>query len=440
MKKNVCMFVWNHFTNDARVMRECTTLSEAGYHVDLIAIHDPNEQNLPLFEEFNESFHVHRVKRYPPLLQFLQRTIRFFARRKLLALLPLLIIGFALYTFPLMTSLFILMALMTLQPKSRTVWIRSSIFMRMVFKGRSRPYDIYHSNDLNTLPQGVLCSKFRFKKKNLIYDSHEVQTSRTGYDSGIYAKMEGLLLPFVNTMIVENHTRAKYNEEFYGFYPEVLHNYPFQVEEEVESAPLHKELGLPKSEKILLYQGGIQTGRGLDKLVQAMPFIKEGTLVFIGDGRIKTDLQTQVKKMGLEDRIKFIPKVPLAELPSYTKNAYIGFQVLNNVCFNHYSASSNKLFEYIMAEVPVVACDFPEIKKVVEGEGTGVCVDSHNHEDIAEKVNYLLSNPELVKEMSARCIKAKAIYNWDSEKNTLLTIYKNSQLISSKNTASMEMD
>ena len=29
-------------------------------------------------------------------------------------------------------------------------------------------------------------------------------------------------------MIVENHTRAKYNEDLYEFYPNVVHNYPFK--------------------------------------------------------------------------------------------------------------------------------------------------------------------------------------------------------------------
>lgn len=44
MSKNVCMFVWNNFTNDARVLRECTALSEEGYKVDLICIHDPTDK------------------------------------------------------------------------------------------------------------------------------------------------------------------------------------------------------------------------------------------------------------------------------------------------------------------------------------------------------------------------------------------------------------
>ena len=32
MSKKIGMFVWNHFTNDARVLRECTALSEKGYN------------------------------------------------------------------------------------------------------------------------------------------------------------------------------------------------------------------------------------------------------------------------------------------------------------------------------------------------------------------------------------------------------------------------
>ena len=46
MKKKVCQMVWNHFTNDARVLRECTSLVEAGYDVTLVAIDDPNDEKV----------------------------------------------------------------------------------------------------------------------------------------------------------------------------------------------------------------------------------------------------------------------------------------------------------------------------------------------------------------------------------------------------------
>lgn len=61
MAKTVCMFVWNHFTNDARVLRECTALTEAGYEVDLIAIHNWKNEELPKKEKHKNGFNVIRV-------------------------------------------------------------------------------------------------------------------------------------------------------------------------------------------------------------------------------------------------------------------------------------------------------------------------------------------------------------------------------------------
>ncbi|MBU8853991.1 glycosyltransferase [Bacillus sp. FJAT-26377] len=425
MRKNVCMFVWNHFTNDARVLRECTALSKNGYSVDLICIHDPKNSDLKQYEEVNEHFHVHRVKRYPSSLLFMKKAYRALLKYKVLALIAFLLWLGAAYVAPYVVLPVTIVAALLLKTKLQVVWVRGSIILRMILKGRKKKYDIYHSNDLNTLPQGFICAKLRFKRQYLVYDSHEVQTSRTGYDSGVYAKMEAFFINKIDSMIVENHTRAKYNEDLYGFYPNVVYNYPFQPKKRhQETIDLHERLGLPENEKILLYQGGIQTGRGLEKLVQAAPLFKEGTLVFIGDGRIKPELERMVAEMKLEDKVKFIPKVPLQDLPKYTKNAYLGFQVLNNVCFNHYSASSNKLFEYIMSDVPVVACDFPEIKKVVEGEHIGLCVDSHNYEEIASAVNQLLRDPVLRATMSNNCKTAKFKYNWENEQLQFLKVYQ----------------
>lgn len=425
MSKNVCMFVWNHFTNDARVLRECTALSENGYSVDLICIHDPKADNMLFEERINKNFVVYRVKRYPTSLNILQSAYHFIIKNRMAAVLAI-VIWFALaYLTPFIIIPLTILLLIVIKTKVKKLIVRGSIILRMMAKGRKRKYDIYHSNDLNTLPQGYFCAKWRIKRKRLVYDSHEVQTSRTGYNSPIYGKIEKFYVKRIDTMIVENHTRAKYNEDLYGFYPNVLHNYPFKHTSQLEeNFDLHEILGLPKDEKILLYQGGIQMGRGLEKLIQAAPLFNEGTLVFIGDGKIKQQLLKMVVDMNLESKVKFIPKVPLVDLPKYTRNAYLGFQVLNNICFNHYSASSNKLFEYMMAGVPVVACNFPEIKKVVEGDQTGICIDPHKPEEIASAVNKLLENLSLREKLSRNSIIARNKYNWDKEKTILFNIYQ----------------
>ena len=434
MSKKVCMFVWNHFTNDARVLRECSALAEVGYEVDLVAIHDYRDKNLQRFEERKEGFHVIRVKNNISFFRTVAGWLSGLKNRpaqnigSILAVLLVLLVGLYFFskTAIVLGILMLLAAIGLFRMGMAKQIIRFYIFSQMVYWGRKKKYDIYHSNDLNTLPQGVLCARwFKLKKVPLVYDSHEVQTSRTGYNSPIYGWMEKFLLKFSSVMIQENHTRAAFIEQLYGFYPKVLHNYPIPSHpEDSDRINLHTRLDIPADVPILLYQGGIQTGRGLEKIIEAVPLFHGGHMVFIGDGRIKPDLVKKVHEMGLNDRVTFIDKVPVEDLMHYTKNAYLGFQVLNNVCFNHYSASSNKLFEYLMAGVPVVACSFPEIQKVVEGDKCGVCIDSHDVTDIARGVNEILDHPELREEMRQNCLVARDKYNWLNEKQIFVEIYR----------------
>lgn len=424
--KKVTMFVWNHFTNDARVNRECTTLADNGYEVNLIAINDPKNPAISAYEEISNTFKVHRAKRYPWLLQAYQdhgkKFLLVVAGVQVVIIPSLFYISFTLMAAYLLSL--VVAAGMIKFKKIRKWFINGAIITRMIVKGYIQNADIYHANDLNTLPQAIVCSKLRLKPKPLIYDSHEVQSDRTGYNPRTIKRIESFMLKFVDQMIVENHTRAKYNEDIYGFYPKTLYNYSekYNIEEKPQ-INLHKKIGINEDEKILLYQGGLQQGRGLELLIEAMDEIEEGHLLFIGGGKLRQTLKEQAEASKQADRIHFLDKVPFQELPSYTREAYLGFQVLQNICFNHYSASSNKLFEYMMAHVPVVSCDFPEIKKVVEETNTGLVVDSHNASEIANAVNQLVKDTSLRNQLSENTKQAKEIYNWNNEKSKLLEVY-----------------
>src|SRR5699024_7341831 len=230
-----------------------------------------------------------------------------------------------------------------------------------------------------------------------------------------------------------NETRAIHHKELYGYYPKTLYNYSIYYDVDKRASLGFKEtLGLANDEKLLLYQGGLQAGRGLENLIKMMHLVDEGTLVFIGDGRLKQILMRQVIEENLSDKIKFFPKVHMDLLPSYTKEAYIGFQVLQNTSYNHYSAASNKLFEYIMAHVPIVSCDFPEIKNIVDGEKVGVSLDASNIEELAKVVNMLVKDEPLRNRYSENCRSAKTKYNWDNEQRKLLEIYNNLDVSISK--------
>lgn len=419
------MFVWNHFTNDARVNRECTALSDNNYDVHLIAIDDPKDDNVLQEEIVKDNFKVSRVQRYPSFITAYQKDKNSFLIKvgTVSTVIGVTLLYFNLMLLIYFASLLLMMALSVKLRKVRKNIVNAAIIGRMIIKGYKDNADIYHSNDLNTLPQGIICSKFRLKPKKLVYDSHEVQTSRTGYNPKTIKLFESFMIKFVDEMIVENHTRAKKNEELYGFYPNTLYNYSelYNIEDKPD-VDLHSELGLPKDEKILLYQGGLQQGRGLELLIEMMPQVKEGTLVFLGAGKLEKTLKEMAAQSSESHRIKFVDKVHFKALPSYTKQAYLGFQVLQNICFNHYSASSNKLFEYIMAHVPVVSCNFPEVKAVVD-QGVGISVDSQDVNQIAEAVNKLVEDETLRNQYSEKCKQIKRIYNWENEKQKLLEVY-----------------
>ncbi|WP_214854104.1 glycosyltransferase [Exiguobacterium sp. s166] len=406
--KRVGMFVWNTFTNDARVLRECTALAEAGYHVDLYCL---NDGTLPAMEYHPSGFQIIRIERTPPFETILRRL----KKRNPVTLLA----GAGLFLFvPWLIPVAVILYMLQKSRFIRYALYNSFGIVRMTRAARKRNYDIMHANDLNTLPQAISAAR----GAKIVYDSHEVQTDRTGYGKG-QGGLERHLLRFVDQTMVENETRADYHLALYGERPAVLHNYPFYQETVPEARPLRQELGIDENEPILLYQGGIQEGRGLGRLIEAMPLIRNGTLLFIGDGKIKPELQRLAAASSERERIHFMDKVPLDQLPSYTAAATVGFQVLQNVCFNHYSASSNKLFEYMSALVPVVAADLPEIRRVVETEAVGLIVDVESPQAIAAAVNQIVEEDGLRQAMKERTKQARQKYNWDKEKDRLLTVY-----------------
>ena len=380
------MFVWNNFVNDARVLREATALTEMGYRVTVIAKKEMDEQHLPSAETVAPGVIVNRPLKLE-LPKRIQRRIKSGVLNK---------------HIPNMLTMLKMMAL-----------------------GRKQDADVYHSHDLNTLLQGIASAKLRRKRKPLIYDSHEVQTSRTHYSFGKIYWIEKFLLKFVDHVIVENDTRADYHRRLYKKRPTPVHNYSeFYDIEAVEAYPIREEFKIPDTQKVVLYQGGMQEGRGLFKLLDAFKDIEGARLIMIGDGKERDNLIDYHKELGLEDKVDFIQRVPYRELRRYTKSADIGIQFLENTNFNHYSASSNKLFEYIMAHVPVIGSRLPEIEAVIEGEQVGLTVEPEITKQLKEAIQKLVDDDVLREKFRENTKQAKLKYNWNNEKDVLKRIYK----------------
>ncbi len=150
MSKKVCAFVWNHFTNDARVLRECSALAEAGYEVDLIAVHDAKNEDMPFEEQHPNGFRVIRVKNRMKLLNDVLRFIRKIKKKKATLFITYLLILDILIGLNAITSwvgvsvylgILVLAALgsfVLTKTKIPKAIVRGYIFAQMVRWGRKR--------------------------------------------------------------------------------------------------------------------------------------------------------------------------------------------------------------------------------------------------------------------------------------------------------------
>jgi glycosyltransferase involved in cell wall biosynthesis len=110
--------------------------------------------------------------------------------------------------------------------------------------------------------------------------------------------------------------------------------------------------------------GGLTSGRGIELLLEAFGTAESnGHLVFMGFGK----LEGLVREYAARHRhIHFHPPVPSEEVITYASGADVGFSLNENTCLSHYYSLPNKIFEYLLAGVPVIASDFPDTRQVLE--------------------------------------------------------------------------
>ncbi|WP_312954173.1 glycosyltransferase family 4 protein [Pseudomonas songnenensis] len=394
------MIVWNEFRNDARVLKEAETLAAAGHHVIVHALHSPG---VTLEREvISSGVEVVRVARSP-----FSRLSRPVTGGTAAALVNSGRIG---RMSPVAQALRI----------AARGWTHLALLWLMV---RLRA-DVVHAHDVNTLPTAWLAA--RLSRARLVYDAHEISTSREGYSS--FRKLVGLvenaLMPRADGTITTTEARAKFFARAYGIArPLVLQNRPREQRPQASERIRH-ELGLNESWPIVLYQGGVQQGRGLERLARVAAQVPGAYFVFIGGGRLDASLRQIAQELRLEDRVRFIPTVALADLPSYTASADIGVQPIENTCLNHYTTDSNKLFEYVQAGLPVIASDLPEIRRIVRQYDLGLLVPAGDSETLAVALRRMVGDAQLRAHHAARARAAAPALSWEVQEHLLVELYR----------------
>ncbi len=296
--------------------------------------------------------------------------------------------------------------------------------IRLFFYLLFRKCDIFHANDLDTLPANFMASLIR--RKPLVYDSHELFTevpelSGRPVIRKTWEIIEKLIFRRLRYIITVNSSIAREYEKKYRKKIIVIRNLPFKYQ--IGNNLTSLNFGLPEDQKLIILQGaGINKDRGAEEAVEAMQYIDNAVLVIAGKGDAVEGLKERVTSSGLASRVFFIPAMPYERLMKLTSLCDCGLSVDKDSNLNYRYSLPNKLFDYIMAGIPVVVSDLPELRKIVEKYGVGLIIEDFSPKGIAEKINLILSDRDT--EGRRDCLrKAAEELNWDNEKKILISLY-----------------
>ncbi|HQV79301.1 MAG TPA: glycosyltransferase [Chitinophagales bacterium] len=278
-------------------------------------------------------------------------------------------------------------------------------------------YDIACGCDLDTLPAVVLASAI--KRKKTVYDAHEYFTESPELigrpiKKYIWNFIEKLFVPHVDIAYTVSKNIAQLFEKKYKTKFHVIRNLPYK----------NTDNFYPTKNKILVYQGAVNIGRGLNELLLAMLKINHATCWIIGDGDEMYNVQNAVKELGLTSKVKLLGKKKPDELKRLTHETYIGINLLENRGLSYYYSLGNKTFDYIQAGKPQVFIGFPEYIELNNKYKFGCVVDELIPDKIQLAIDRLLNDDRLYQEIQQNCLRAREDLCWEKEELLLVSIYK----------------
>ncbi|WP_289032203.1 glycosyltransferase family 4 protein [uncultured Paraglaciecola sp.] len=272
----------------------------------------------------------------------------------------------------------------------------------------TRGFDVIHGcnpPDLIFLVGGF----FKLFGKKFVFDHHDINPElyEAKFDRrDIFYKMmvlfEKLTFKTANMSIATNESYKKIAIERGGMNSDKVHI--------IRSGPKLDRLkiippveALKKGKDYLVgYVGVIGKQEGVDHLLRAVSYIvteqkrHDVHFIIVGSGTELDALKKYAKELSIEDYVTFTGRVPDQDLLESLNTA--------DVCVNpdianemNDKSTMNKIMEYMALAKPIVQYDLIEGR--FSAQKASLYAEKNNEKDLADKILYLLDNPELRKEM-----------------------------------------
>jgi glycosyltransferase involved in cell wall biosynthesis len=313
------------------------------------------------------------------------------------------------------------------QPKNR-LHRATKVLWRLYRLAVKEDADVYHFHDPELMIVGLL---LKLRGKKVIWDAHE------HYPNSILDKYY-IWKPL---RVLTSKSFDLFERVVVRFFDCVVYTTPSVgaryatmkvASGRVENYPIVKlgEAFSRQPQDKIIYMGGMSRIRGLVQVIEAFALAlrkyPQWQLYLVGSYRpasLEGELKGLAAKLGVEASVQFIPWVPYEEKERLSSQASMG--VITYLPHpNNTSCLPNKLFDYMLVGLPVIASDFPLYREVVETSGCGLLVDPAEPAEIAAAMEYLIEHPDEARRMGENGRQAVLErYNWEKESERLLGIY-----------------
>jgi len=137
---------------------------------------------------------------------------------------------------------------------------------------------------------------------------------------------------------------------------------------------------------------------------------------------------TRLKKLacggGIADRFILLPPVQWSEVPDYISSADCAIILYEDNCLNNLYCSPSKLFDALIAGVPIVGyAGNPLVADILQELDAGVCISKVSPVNIASAIVQLLSREDLPKLRERFKKRASEKYTWESQESELIRLF-----------------
>ena len=295
----------------------------------------------------------------------------------------------------------------------------------------AEPADIWHGMWAGSLPA---LDRLRAKHGGrTVYDSRDVYMRSRGFE-----RMGAFKAPFAwlerrwarradAVLTVNDAYAALLAEQFRIERPPVVRNTPDRYTPPSPRPDLIREaLGLSAETRVVLYQGGLLSDRGIEQGMEAILDVPDAVLAIMGFGPAQAEIEALADSPRFREQVRMLEPVSPDALLDWTASADVMLMAIQPTSVNHTFTTPQKLWEAIAAGVPVVATDLPGMAEIVRDTGCGVLVDATDPADIARAIRQIVDAPaEARGAMRERTWRAgQDRYNWERETDTLLALYR----------------